>query len=448
MPNLNATHDPTLRSWVDSANDGTTDFPIQNLPLGRFRRRGGTPQGGVAIGDRIVDLRAALALGLFDRASPQAIEAARAACGDDLLPLLRLGNEAAGALRAHLCALLAANGAARAHAERLLVPQAEVEMLLPTTVRQFTDMCASTFHIGRQRGNDERGEPICPPVFRTLPVGYDGRASSVVCSGTPVRRPLGTWQEQLKSGALRFGPEPRQDYELELGAWIGGPGNRLGEPMGMNQAADALFGFSLVNDWSARGIQFWEAMLGPFLGKSLATTAAPWIVTAEALAPFRIPAFARPQGDPEVPTHLHSAEDQRQGGFDITLESHLATADTRARCQPDLRLCSSNFRHMYWTFAQMVAHHASNGCALAAGDLIASGTCSGPALEEAACLAELHFAQSPTQPGGAAPRWLQDGDRVTLRGRAQREGYVAIGFGEASGELLPAPGWPDSDTPR
>lgn len=445
MTNLNATHDPSRRSWVRSANDGVTDFPIQNLPFGRFRRAGGAPQGGVAIGDQIFDLASALELGLLEGAAHQA---AQAACGNDLLPLLRLGNGPASALRARLSELLAdqGDGLARTHADQLLVPQANVEMMLPTEVRQFSDMCVSTFHIGRHQGNDERGQPICPPVFRTLPTGYDGRASSVVVSGTPVHRPNGTWRERMKDGEIRFGPEPRQDYELEVGAWIGGPCNLLGQPMSMEQAAEALFGLCLLNDWSARGIQFWEMMLGPFLGKSLATTVSPWIVTAEALAPFRIPAFARPAGDPTVPAHLHSSQDQLHGGFDITLESYLGTADMRAGGQPDLRLCRSNFRYMYWTYAQMVAHHASNGCALAPGDLIGSGTCSGPALEEAACLAEIHSTGRPlTLPDGSARMWLADGDRVTLRGSARREGFVSIGLGVATGELLPAPPWPAQD---
>lgn len=434
MPALNATHDPSRRSWVPSANDGATDFPIQNLPFGRFRRRGGAAQGGVAIGDRIVDLRAALAGDLF---TGEARGAAEAAAGEDLLPLLRLGTRPASALRAALSDLLADGAAPRPD---LLVAQAEVELLLPTTVRQFSDMCVSTFHIGRMHGNDERGQPICPPVFRTLPVGYDGRASSVVVSGTPVHRPNGNWQERMDGGELRFGPEPRLDYELELGVWVGGDGNAQGAPLSFAAAEEALFGFCLLNDWSARGIQFWESMLGPFLGKSLATTVSPWIVTAEALAPFRVAAFARPDGDPAVPPHLRFPEDQLSGGFDITLSSELSNP----RANVTLPLCRTNFRHMYWTCAQMLVHHASNGCALGAGDLIGSGTCSGPRADEAACLAEVHLAGPLQHADGSTQMWLRDGDRVTLRGRAEREGFVPIGFGEASGEVLPSPAWPDA----
>lgn len=433
MPELNATHDPARRSWVASANAGS-DFPVQNLPFGRFRRGGDAARCGIAIGDQILDLGAATAMGLFTG------EAADAVAGDDLLPLLTLGSGAASALRARAFDLLAegGDGAGRNAADRLLVAQADVEMLLPTTVRQFSDMCVSTFHIGRRNGDDDRGQPICPPVFRTLPVGYDGRASSVIVSGTPVRRPLGQWTSELMGGDLSFGPEPRQDYELEVGLWLGGPGNAQGQPWSVAEAADRLFGLCLLNDWSARGLQFWETMLGPFLGKSLATTVSPWIVTAEALAPFRTAAFARPEGDPAVPAHLNDGADQDHGGFDIALSAAIQTGNATA----DETICRTNFRHMYWTFAQMVTHHASNGCAIAPGDLIGSGTCSGPAISEAACLVESLVAGPLTLANGETREWLEDGDTIILRGRAERDGYVPIGFGEARGTILPAPEWP------
>lgn len=438
---LNETHDPARRSWVASANDGATDFPIQNLPFGVFQRLGGVPQGGVAIGDQIVDLRVAIALGLFEG---EALVAAGAAAGSDLLPLLTLGTGAASRLRARLSAILAADS--DICPEALLVPQGDVAMLLPTRVRHFTDMCASTYHIGRFAGCDERGEPICPPVFRTVPVGYDGRAGSVVVSGTPVNRPNGTWREKLDSGDLRFGPEPFQDYELEMGIWFGGAGNTPGEPMSMAAASTAVFGLCLLNDWSSRGIQLWENMLGPFLGKSLATTVSPWIVTAEALAPFRTNAMPRPHGDPAVPWHLDLDDDQSSGGFDITLETWLDSRAMRAAGFPDARICQTNFRHMYWTAAQMLAHHASNGCGLAPGDLVGSGTCSGPELEAAACLFERLATGPLALPGGEQRTWLEDGDRITLRGRATREGFVSIGFGSAAGDLHAAPSWPGATT--
>lgn len=439
MSKLNATHDPARRSWVRSANDPTSDFPIQNLPFGRFRRDGGRPQGGVAIGDQIVDLSATLDAGLLEG---EARDVAQAAAGDDLLPLLRLGARSASALRAALSDMLSEDGPDRSRVEslqnRILVAQAEVEMLLPTAVRQFSDMCVSTFHIGRFAGNDERGQPICPPVFRTIPVGYDGRASSVVVSGTPVRRPNGLWTAELGGTSdPQYGPEPRQDYELEVGAWFGGPGNDLGHPINIGDAAASMFGLCLLNDWSARGIQLWETMLGPFLGKSLATTVSPWIVTMEALAPFRIPAFARPEGDPPVPAHLCTPADQSEGGLDITLEAWLRTPTMSG--PEEALICKTNFRHMYWTFAQMIAHHSSNGCALGPGDLIGSGTCSGPAISEAACLIEASSAGPLRLPNGERRMWLADGDTVTLRGRASRRGFRTIGFGEATGRLLSVP---------
>lgn len=440
MTVLNATHDPSRQSWVTSANQGS-DFPLQNLPFGRFRTTDGATRCGLAIGDLILDLGAAHAAGLF--AGPAA-EAAQAASGDDLLQLLTLGQTPASALRARLFDLLADDGdtAARAVLEPLLVPRSAVEMLLPTTVRQFSDMCVSTFHIGRRSGNDDRGQPICPPVFRTLPVGYDGRASSVIVSGTDVRRPLGQWQSGLFDGELKFGPEPYQDYELEVGLWFGGSGNAQGQPFSVREAADRMFGLCLLNDWSARGIQFWETMLGPFLGKSLATTVSPWIVTTEALAPFRLPAFPRPAGDPPVPPHLADVLDQSAGGFTISLTAELQTARMTDAATPPQEICRTDFRHMYWTFAQMLAHHASNGCALGPGDLIGSGTCSGPAMSEAACLVESLVGGPITLGDGETREWLEDGDTVILRGRAEREGFVPIGFGEARGTLLPAPVWP------
>lgn len=444
MDDLNATHDPARRSWVSSANPDDGDFPIQNLPFGRFRRLGGRPQGGVAIGDQIVDLNALLQAGALDG---EARPAAEAAAAEDLRALLALGAQGCSPLRARLSELLRLGGdeAARRAGDHILVAQADVELMLPTPVRQFSDMCVSSFHIGRLAGDDARGQPVCPPVFRTLPVGYDGRASSIVVSGTPVRRPNGTWQARIDGGELKFGPEPRQDYELELGAWLGGASNPLGQPLSLTAARRTLFGLCLLNDWSARGIQFWETMLGPFLGKSLATTVSPWIVTTEALAPFRIPAFARPEGDPPVPAHLRSPEDQSAGGYDITLESRLSTAAGRRMGVADSLLCRTNFAHMYWTFAQMIAHHASNGCSLGPGDLIGSGTCSGPEIDAAACLFERLAAGPLALPTGETRVWLEDGDRVTLRARAERQGFVSIGFGEAAGELLDAVPWPNDD---
>lgn len=438
---VDVTHDPALRSWIQSANEGS-DFPIQNLPFGRFRRTSGDPpRCGVAIGENIVDLAALGRLGIVEGEAAQAVTAAS---GDDLLPLLRLGRGPAKALRARLSDLLRADGddQLRLAADSVLASQTDVEMLLPTNVRQFSDMCVSTFHIGRRNGNDERGEPICPPVFRTVPVGYDGRASSVVVSGTPVRRPLGTWQPDRAKPDLAFGPEPRQDYELEMAIWLGGNGNALGHPMSMRQATEAIFGFGLLNDWSARGIQLWEMLLGPFLGKSMATTVSPWIVTLDALEPFRTGGFVRPPDDFPVPAHLNDADDQRSGGFDIRLRAELITPLMEEKGFPAELLCETNFGYMYWTVAQMIAHHASNGCALAAGDLLGSGTCSGPARAQAGCLVEYNIEGAIPLNTGECREWIEDGDTVVLSAKASRQGFVPIGFGEARGTLLPSPEWP------
>jgi fumarylacetoacetase len=438
MPALNETHDPGLRSWVESANVAGADFPIQNLPFGVFRRPGEHARGGVAIGDQILDLRLGVASGLFE---DEALRAAQATGSEDLTPLLALGQGPASALRRRLCELLRETGPGRATGEalarRLLTPMANAELLAPARVRQFSDMCVSTFHIGRFHGNDERGQPITPPVFRTLPVGYDGRASSVVVSGTPVRRPNGTWVAEGETDP-RFGPEPRQDYELEVAIWFGGQGNALGDPIPIGDAGRSIFGYGLLNDWSARGIQMWETMLGPFLGKSLATTISPWIVTTEALAPFRAPSFARPAGDPPVPEHLWSHEDQAEGGIAIGLEALVSSARMTSDGVSPRQICRTDFRQTYWTPAQILAHHTSNGCAFAAGDLLGSGTCSGPSQEAAACLWEKLLGGPWTLPNGEARTWLEDGDTVILRGRAEREGYVGIGFGEATGTILPA----------
>jgi fumarylacetoacetase len=321
----------------------------------------------------------------------------------------------------------------------------DADLLLPATVRQFSDMCVSTFHIGSARGSARRDEPDVPKVFKWLPVGYNGRASSVVVSSTPVARPNGEWLEQEGvSAEPSFGPEPRQDYELEVGIWLGGPGNRLGTPIPIGEADNHIFGYCLLNDWSARGIQMWETMLGPFLGKSQSTTVSPWIVTAEALAPFRTAAFQRPAGDPAVLPHLRSDADQSEGGFDMELEALVLTPAMREARTPPARICLTNFKHMYWTAAQMVTHHASNGCNMGTGDLLGSGTCSGPEESGAACLLEttLRGTRDWSLPNGERRRYLEDGDEVVLRGRASREGYVSVGFGDCAGRLTPAPKWP------
>ncbi len=421
---LNETHDPSRRSWVESANAPDGDFPIQNLPFGLFRRGGGAPSGGVALGDRIIDL-ARLAPSL----SGPAAEAARAASGPTLSPLIVAPPASVSALRAALSDLYRVDGGdQRQAAEAALVPSSEAELLLPVAPRSFADFCCSIDHIRRMGVASGRPVAACATY---LPVGYNGRASSVAVSGALVRRPKGQYETRPGSGEVRYGPEPRLDYELEFGVWLRG-GNGLGETIGVDEAEASLFGCCLVNDWSARGIQFFESMLGPHCGKSFVTTVSPWIVTMEALAPFRIAARGRVDDEPAVPAHLHDADDRTAGGLSVALTADLKTVEGQTA-----RIATTDFASMFWTLAQMVAHQASSGAPLEAGDLLASGTVSGPAPDARACLAELtERGANPVRfEGGGERVWLQDGDTVTLHGRAHAKGRIGIGFGECSGTV-------------
>lgn len=427
MADLNETHDAAARSWVASANDDS-DFPVQNLPFGVFRRPGGEAQGGVAIGDQIVDLKAALAAGVF---SGEAEQAARAASGSALNPLFDLPASTASALRRQLFAALKTGGAGEG--KPILVAQSEVEMVMPVKVGAFTDFLCSWDHTARMAGGNSM-----PAAFDYLPIAYNSRATSVTTSGD-VRRPLG--QARGPDGAVAYGPEPMLDYELEMGAVLRG-GNALGEPMTVAEANDAIFGYVILNDWSARGIQFLESQpLGPFLGKSFATTISPWIVTAEALAPFRVAAHPHAAGAPRPAAYLLDEADQAAGNFDIDLQCLLTTETMRQAGDDPAVIVRTNADIAYWTFAQMVTHHASNGCNLQPGDLMGSGTMSGPTDEARACLAETtkRGAESFTLPNGETRVFLQDGDEVVFRGRAKAAGAVPIGFGDCRGRITPAP---------
>ena len=418
---LNATHDPARRAWLASANAPDTDFPIQNLPFGLFTE-GGRTRGGVALGDMIIDLPALLDAGLLEGG---AAEAAKAAGGDTLAPLLACASEAVSALRARLSDLFREGGPDdRAVLERCLVQMAEANVLLPLNPTAFTDFCTSYDHIKRMGGGQT---PRLAAL--TLPVAYNGRASSVAPSGTPVVRPLGQYETAPGSNNIVFGPEPMLDFELEFGAWLRG-GNALGSSVSMAEAEDAMFGCCLVNDWSARGIQFFESVLGPHLGKSFLTTISPWIVTMEALAPFRTNARGRTSDEPPVPAHLFADADRTSGGIDIELTAELN----------GLRIVRTNLKELFWTLAQMVAHQASNGAPLERGDLIATGTVSGVAEEARACLAEITWrGGAPIDlPDGTHRNWLEDGDTLSLHGRAIADGYVSIGFGPCTGTILPA----------
>jgi fumarylacetoacetase len=438
---LNATHDPNRRSWVDSANDPACDFPLQNLPLGMFLAEDGAARPCTAIGDQILDIWAAMDHGLMVHTSA---EAARIACtGGSLNALIAAGPMAASALRAGLSYLLGTEGEAsqfaRMAAQHLLRPQAGATMLMPVAIGGFTDFLTSLPHSARMGAMLRPSNPL-PPSFKYLPIAYNSRASSVALAGTPLPRPQ--VQRGLPDGSAAFGPCTAIDYELELGAFLYG-GNPLGTPLSMAQAADQVFGYTLLNDWSARDVQRWESdPLGPFLGKTMLSTISPWIVTEEAMAPFRAPAAVREAGDPAPFDYLESAWNREAGAVAVTLEAWLSTERMRAAGQPAHLLTRTQFADMYWTFAQMITHHASNGCNLRAGDLIGSGTASDMTALGRACMAEMQPDGPIVLPTGEQRRFLEDGDEVVLRGRASREGFVAIGFGVCDGTVLPAPAVP------
>jgi fumarylacetoacetase len=431
---LDGTHDPTLLSWVESANQPGVDFPIQNLPCGVFFLDGPNSLTviGVAIGDRILDLRRVSQAGLLDGLSPATVAACSAI---SLSRLMGLGRAHWPPLRRRLSELLRAGSGHQAAVEPFLVPMGEVLMALPATIRDYTDFYASIHHatnVGRLFRPDN---PLLPN-YKYVPIGYHGRASSIVATGTNVHRPSGQTKDASAEAPV-FGPTRSLDYEVEVGFLIG-PGNELGQPIPIAEAEQHIFGLCLLNDWSARDMQSWEYQpLGPFLAKSFATTISPWIVTMEALAPFRVPAYQRPDGDPAPLPYLNSAEDREQGGIDLTLEVYIASRRMRESGLQPARLSQGNLRNLYWTLAQLLTHHASNGCNLRPGDLLASGTVSGPLPEERGCLLELtqRGAEPIRLPNGEIRKSLEDGDEVILRGYCQRDGFTRIGFGECRGTV-------------
>jgi fumarylacetoacetase len=432
---IDATHDPARQSWVPSAN-GHSEFPIQNLPLGVFSPPGGKPRGGVAIGDAIFDIAAALQAGLF---TGPARDAAEAAAGAALNPLLALGAGARLVLRQRVSDLLDANGADHSRvaplAQRLLHRAADCSMHLPAAIGDYTDFFAGIHH-ATAGGRINRPENPLLPNYKYVPVAYHSRASSVRPSGGAVPRPSG--QRKLPDEAApSYGPCRNLDYELELGVWIG-PGNELGTPIPIAEASQHIAGYCLLNDWSARDIQTWESQpLGPFLAKSFRTSVSPWIITTEALAPFRCAQPPRPAGDPTPLPHLFDAEDQAHGALDIAFEVSLVTPAIRESGAAPFRLSRATGDVLYWTVAQMVAHHTSNGCNLQPGDLFGSGTLSGTEMGSAGCLLEMTTGgRNPfTLPNGETRRYLEDGDEVIFRANCQRPGRVAIGFGECRGRV-------------
>jgi len=434
------THDPELRSWVESANDPGTDFPIQNLPFGVFRRRGSAEDArvGVAIGDQILDLVGAAGAGVF-AADREASRAAESCAGSSLNLLMARERREAGALRRAVSTYLRAGTGGSPESASLLVPQSDAELLIPAAIGDYTDFYASLSH-ATNVGSMLRPENPLLPNYKYVPIGYHGRSSSVVVSGTAIRRPRGQTRDDPRSVTPTFGPTKRLDYELEVGAFIAG-GNPLGEPIPIERAEEHVFGLCLLNDWSARDIQTWEYQpLGPFLAKNFATSVSPWVVTLDALAPFRARALERPPDDPPPLPYLDSPADRAGGAFDVTLEVYLRSAAMRRRGMPPLRLSHSSLAAMYWTVAQLVTHHTSNGCNLRPGDLLGSGTVSGAAKDSRGCLLELTWrGTEPVQlPTGEVRSFLEDGDEVVFRGYCDREGWRRIGFGECRGMVLPS----------
>ena len=436
MPHLNETHDPQLTSWVASANDGRTDFPIQNLPFAIFRRQGSSEawRGGVAIGDQIVDMAAAVQAGMF---TGDALAPAQAAAESSLNHLMGLGPQRLSSLRKALSKALQTGASQEAALKACLVPQAEAEYHLPARIGDYTDFYTSVYHatnIGKQFRPDN---PLLPN-YKWVPIGYHGRSSSIGVSGQAFKRPKGQVKPpNAEVPALQ--PSARMDIELEMGVLVG-QANALGDAVPITEAESHIFGLVLLNDWSARDIQPWEYQpLGPFLAKNFASTISPWVVTMEALAPFRAP-FSHPEGDPQPLPYLSSATNSAEGGLDIHLQALIETPAMRAAKVPPAAFTRTNYRHAYWTAAQMLTHHTVNGCNLQPGDLLGTGTLSGPTLDSACALIELTTGgQNPVQlPGGETRTWLQDGDTVILRGWCERPGAVRIGFGECVGTVLPA----------
>ena len=435
---IDKTHDPALRSWIESANDPNNDFPIQNLPFCSFWSddEDEPAHPGIAIGDRVFDLVEAARCGLIG-----------GQLGDALmegLTDLSVLSEFLGAelllLRPQLTEIFAESAPKkiRERAARCLFPIEEADFEIPLSIGDYTDFYCSIYH-ATNVGSMFRPDNPLMPNYKWLPVGYHGRASSIVISGTEIRRPKGQNRSNPDMPPVYI-PCKNLDYEVELGFFIGRT-NEIGEPVPISEANKHILGFCLVNDWSARDIQAWEYQpLGPFLSKNFATTISPFIVTLQALAPFRSPAFERPVDDPKPLDYLSSEDDRRFGGLDINMEVYLQTAEMRSKAIPPHRLSLSNAKDLYWTVGQMITHHTSNGCNLQAGDLLASGTVSGPDKDSLGCLLEItrRGSEPVSLPSGEERRFLEDGDEVIIKAFCEREGYRRIGFGECRGRILPA----------
>lgn len=424
-----------MKSWVESANNPGTDFPLENLPYGVFGR-GHRTSIGIAIGDQVLDLRLCASEGLLKTLPSALVDA----CTSQVLnPVMALGSHAWSSLRREIQTLLGEGNVDAQLQKRIaamLIPMRHVEMQLPAQIGDYTDFYASVHHATRVGRLFRLDNPLLPN-YKYVPIGYHGRASSIVVSGTEIHRPSGQTKPASAAEPV-FGPSRSLDYELEMGMFIG-PGNALSQPVPIGEAEQQIFGLCLVNDWSARDIQSWEYQpLGPFLAKSFATTISPWIVPMEALAPYRVPGPDRPIGDP-APLPYLLAKDAAGAGIDVGLEVFLQSEQMRKKGMAAVRLSRGNLRDLYWSPAQLVTHHASNGCNLRPGDLIATGTISGPEEGSEGCLLEMKHRSEPIMlPSGETRTFLEDGDEVTLRGYCRRAGLPRIGFGECAGRIASA----------
>jgi fumarylacetoacetase len=435
MHEINETHDPNLKSWVESANDPNTDFPIQNLPFCAFRHKSidfGS-RIGVRIGDTIIDLE-----DLRGRnPSDWWLTAPRPWNFDNLA---RLAPRAARKIREFLFAGLKEDAADELKNEirGAMLPAAEVHYFPVFAIGDYTDFYCSIYH-ATNVGSMFRPDNPLMPNYKWIPIGYHGRASSIVVSGTDIKRPNGQNRSDQEMPPI-FVPCKNLDYEMELGFFVG-QGNELGRPIPISEAEDHIFGVCLVNDWSARDIQAWEYQpLGPFLAKNFATTISPFVVTMEALAPFRTKAFERDPNDPQPLDYLSDEQNQKFGGLDINLEVYIQTEKMRNEKIEPYLLSRSNTKDLYWTIGQMLTHHTSNGCNLQTGDLIATGTVSGKEKSERGCLLELTWrgTEPLSLPSGEQRRFLEDGDEIIMKGFCEREGFHRIGLGECRGRILPA----------
>ncbi len=440
MINVNETHDPNLKSWIESANAPDADFPVQNLPFCVFTRSCTyeNVRVGVAIGDFILDVYSCYECCLFDDESFTVAVSANNYCLDH--SIMRKNANLQNAFRRRLIEILSedASEETRKNVQRNLIPITEAQFYLPVHIGDYTDFYCSIFHATNVGSMFRPDNPLLEN-YKFVPIGYHGRASSIVVSGTEITRPKGQNRSDANAPPV-FGACKNLDYEMEVGFFIGS-GNELGEPISIDDAEKHIFGLCLVNDWSARDIQAWEYQpLGPFLAKNFATSISPFVVTMEALAPFRATAFARPEGDPKPLDYLSSEENEKFGGFDINLEVYIQTEKMRDEKTEPFLLSRSNTKDLYWTIAQMLTHHASNGCNLQTGDLMATGTVSGEAKDARGCLLELSWrgTEPMNLPNGETRRFLEDGDEIIMRGFCERENFRRIGFGECRGVVMPA----------